>query len=155
MVWSALAHLFTALLALIGNCRRSDQEKDLEILILQHQLNILVRKQKTPIKATRAEKLTLAVLAATLKARTGRPARTMANLIRLFQPETVLKWHRELVRRKWTYRNKNTGGRPRIDLEIEDLIVRLARENSCWGYGKIQGELRNLGFNVSKSTIRT
>ena len=73
MVWSALAHLFTVLLALIGRRRRSDQEKDLEILILLHQLNMLVRKQKNPIKATRAEKLILAVLAASLKARTGRP----------------------------------------------------------------------------------
>ena len=102
MVWSALAPLFTVLLALMGSRRRSDQEKDLEILILQHQLNILARKQKKPIQATRAEKLTLAVLAAMLKARTGQPARTMVHLIRLFQPETVLKWHRALVRRKWT-----------------------------------------------------
>lgn len=155
MVWSALAHLFTVLLALIGSRRRSDQEKNLEILILQHQLNILVRKQKTPIKTTRAEKLTLAVLAATLKARTGPSARQRANLIRLFQPETVLRWHREVVRRKWTYRRQQQDGRPQIEPEMEALIVRLARENTRWGYGKIQGELRKLGFNVSKSTIRT
>ena len=154
MVWSALAHLFTLLLALMSSRRRSDQEKDLEILILQHQLNILARKQKTPIKATRAEKLTMAVLTATLKTRTRQPAHQLGNLIRLFQPETVLKWHRELVRRKWTYTRKNNGGRPRIEPEIEALIVQLATENSRWGYGKIQGELRKLDFRISKSTIR-
>jgi hypothetical protein len=115
MVWSAFAHLFTVLLRLMSSRRHSDQEKDLEILILQHQLNLLIRKQKTPIKATRVEKLTLAVLAALLKVRTGRPARQMVHLIRLFQPETVLKWHQALVRRKWTYKRKTKGGRPRIE----------------------------------------
>ena len=82
MVWSALAHLFTLLLALMSSRRRSAQEKALEILILQHQLNILARKQKTPIKATRAEKLT-----ARLKTRTRQSAHQLGNLIRLFQPE--------------------------------------------------------------------
>jgi len=134
--------------------RLSDQEKDLEILLLRHQLNLLVRKQKKPIQATRAEKLPLAVWAAIFKIRTGRTARAMADVIRLFQPETVFKWHRELVRRKWTYKSKNNGGRPRIDQAMEALMVRLARENSRWGYGKIKGELLKLGFNVSKSTIR-
>jgi putative transposase len=154
MVWSALAHLFTVLLTLIGSRRHSDQEKDLEILILRHQLNLLVRKQKNPIQATRAEKLTLAVLVTTLKARTGQPVRQMVNLIRLFQPETVLKWHRELVRHKWTYTRQKKGGRPRIEPKVEDLIIRLARENSRWSYGKIQGELLKLGIKVPQSTIR-
>jgi hypothetical protein len=92
MVWSALAHLFTVLVALMNSRRRSAQDKDLEILILQHQLNLLVRKQKNPIQATRAEKLTLAVLAAMLKARTGRSARTMAHLVRLYLAATGLLW---------------------------------------------------------------
>jgi hypothetical protein len=148
MVWSALAHLFIILLALIASRRRSDQDKDLEILILRHQLNILIRKQKNPIQVTRVEKLILVVLVTTLQAHTRRPARTMANLIRLFQPETVLKWHRALVRRKWTYRRQNNGGRLRIDSEIEALILRLARENNRWGYRKTQGELRKLGLKV-------
>ena len=154
MIWSALAHLFTVLLALIASRRRSDQDKDLEILILQHQLNLLARKQKKLIQATRAEKLTLAVLVAMLKAHTGQPAHQLANLIRLFQPETVLKWHRALVRRKWTYRRPNKGGRPCIDPDMEALIVRLARENRRWGYGKIEGELLKLGFKVPQATIR-
>jgi len=66
----------------------------------------------------------------------------------------VLRWHRELVRRKWTYAHKRRGGRPRLSPDIEDLIVRLAKENPRWGYGKLEGELLKLGFQVSRTTIR-
>jgi putative transposase len=66
----------------------------------------------------------------------------------------VLRWHRELVRRKWSYPRHNQGGRPAIDKELENLIVRLAKENPRWGYGKIQGELIKLKFAVSQSTVR-
>jgi hypothetical protein len=66
----------------------------------------------------------------------------------------VLKWHWELVRRKWTYPRKHKGGRPRINAEVENLIVRLAKENPRWGYGKLEGELLKLGFKVSRTTIR-
>jgi putative transposase len=131
----------------------SDSEKDLEILILRHQLNILERKQKRTIQPNRAEKLILAVLTARLKEATNRPASQLRDVIRIFQPETVLRWHRELVRRKWTFKRKAKGGRPRISRELEALIVRLARENSRWGYGKIEGELLKLGFTVSVSTV--
>jgi len=71
-----------------------------------------------------------------------------------FHPETILRWHRELVRRKWTYQHKNKGGRPSISKELEELILRLAHENLRWGYGKIQGELVKLSFKVSQSTVR-
>ena len=107
MVWSMLAQLFTWVWTLMEMRRLSDQEKELEILLLRHPLNLLVRQQKKPLQATRAEKLPLAVWAAIFKAQTGQTARTMADVIRLFQPETVFKWHRELVRRKWTYKSKN------------------------------------------------
>jgi transposase InsO family protein len=72
----------------------------------------------------------------------------------LFTPETVLRWHRELVRRKWTFRPPPAAGRPRIAVELEALIIRLAKENPRWGYGKIEGELRKLGYRVGRSTIR-
>ncbi len=66
----------------------------------------------------------------------------------------MLRWHQELVRRKWTYPNKNKGGLPSISKETESLILRLARENSRLGYGKIAGELLKLGFQVSLTTVR-
>ena len=75
--------------------------------------------------------------------------------IRLFQPETILKWRRELVRRKWAFQRQRAGGRPRTNRELESLIVRLARENRDWGNNKIQGELGKLGHVVSDETIAT
>lgn len=134
--------------------RLSEQEKDLEILLLRHQLSILERKCYKPVRLTRAGKLTLAVLATRLKQTTNWTARELHGIIRIFQPETVLRWHRELVRRKWTFKRKHKSGRPKLGKEIERLIVRLARENPRWGYGKIEGELLKLGFQVSVTTIR-
>ena len=72
----------------------------------------------------------------------------------LVKPDTLLKWHHELVRRTWTFQRPNVGGRPRIDGELEALIVRLARENPRIGFEKIQGELLKLGYEVDRSTVR-
>ncbi|MBI5957666.1 MAG: hypothetical protein HY866_02955 [Chloroflexi bacterium] len=68
------------------------------------------------------------------------------------QPKTVLKWHRELVRRKWTQQKKNSGGRPRTARKIEELVLRLAREND-WGNGRIEGELIKLRYEISDETV--
>jgi putative transposase len=72
----------------------------------------------------------------------------------LVKPDTVLKWHRELVRRKWTTRHLKAGGRPPIAAEVEQLLLRLARENPRWGYGRLQGELSKLGHPLGRSTVR-
>jgi putative transposase len=134
MGWFILAQLFSTLISMVRFGRMSETEKDLEILILRHQLDILERKQKRTIKPNRVEKFILAMLTAQLKKATQRPVGQLRNVIRIFQPETVLRWHRELVRHKWTFNRRTKGGRPRISKELEALIVRLARENSCWGY---------------------
>ena len=154
MGWFILSYLFSTLISLVSIGRLSEQEKDLEILLLRHQLAILERKLDKPVKPNRAEKLTLAVLTARLRLVTRRPASALRDVIRIVQPETVLKWHRELVRRKWLQKRKQKGGRPRISQEIDDLIVQMAQENSRWGYGKIEGELLKLGFEVSESHVR-
>ena len=154
MGWFILTQLFSTLIQLIRIGRMSDHEKELEIMILRYQLDMAERKQQTPLKPTRVEKLTLAVLVAKLKQGTQRPTNQLRDLIRLFQPETVLRWHRQLVRRKWSYAQKNKGGRPPLSQELEALIVRLAGENDSWGYGKIEGELLKLGHQVSQTTIR-
>lgn len=73
----------------------------------------------------------------------------------MVSPQTLPRWHRELVRRKWTYRRKGTGGRPPLDPHTCELILRLAREDRRWGCVRIQGELAKLGIRVSATTIRT
>lgn len=154
MGWYILEQVFSTILVLIRLGRSSSEEKDLEILVLRQQLTILQRKLDKPLRPEREEKIFLALLAARLKQVTQKPAKQLRDVIRLFQPETVLRWHRELVRRKWSYPRLNRGGRPRLDQELETLILRLAAENSRWGYGKIEGELLKLGHKISQSTIR-
>ena len=73
----------------------------------------------------------------------------------LVTPQTLLRWHRELVRRKWTYRNRRQPGRPPLDAEVATLVLRMARENPHWGCVRICGELRKLGIRVGATTIRT
>ena len=154
MSWSAVAHVFSILLELIHIGRLSDLDKDLEILVLRYQLGIADRKLNQTIKPNRIEKLTLAVLVSRLKQETNCSANHLRVTLRLFSPRTVFRWHQELVKRKWTYKHQNKGGRPRLSQDVQDLIVRLAKENARWGYGKIEGELLKLGIKVSQTTIR-
>ena len=96
----------------------------------------------------------MSILALRLKSISNRSTAQLRSVIRLFQPHTVLAWHQQLVRRKWTFKRKNRGGRPAINKPLENLILKLARENPRWGYAKIEGELLKLGFNVSRATIQ-
>jgi putative transposase len=125
--------------------RGGDGAQDLEILILRHQLRVLRRQAGRP----RLKPLDRMVLAATSR---FLPRVRWASF--MITPQTLLRWHRELVRRKWTYGRGRMPGRPPIDPEIVDLILRLARENPRWGAVRIQGELRRLGIRVGATTIR-
>ena len=107
MVWFALLHIFSAILELLRVGRLSEKDKDLEIMILRHQLDVMTRLQTKPVKPNRAEKLTLAVLTKKLKQSTSRSTHQLRDIIRIVKPETVIRWHRELVRRKWTQEQKN------------------------------------------------
>jgi len=133
MSWFILMNIFSVLLAFIRIGRLSDHEKDLEILILRQQLNILQRKYHKPINPNRADKMILSVLATRLKRLTDRSTTQLRSIIRIFQPGTVFRWHQELVRLKWTFHRNNNGGRPPISKELENLILRLAKENPPLG----------------------
>ena len=155
MFWFRVAQVFTLVLDILAVWRQSECEKDIEILLLRQQLRILERKQAQPPRISRWEKLSLAVLTARLKAVTSGGRTRLCEVMRLFQPETVLKWHRELVRRKWTYtRTVKPRGNAPLDAALEALIVQLARENPRFGYKKLVGELRKLGCRVGRSTVR-
>jgi putative transposase len=115
---------------------RSEREKEIEILLLRHQLRVLERQVARP-QLTQADRGLLAAF--------SRPLSRQAWRRSLFvTPATVLRWHRELVARRWTYPHR-VRGRPPTSAEIRDLVVRLARENSGWGYRRIHGELVGLG----------
>ena len=109
MGWFIVSNIFSALMALFTVRCLSDQEKDLEILILRQQLNILQRKHNKPIRPNRVEKMLLSILAVRLKNISNRSTIQLHSVIQLFQPHTVLAWHQQLVRRKWTYKRKNRG----------------------------------------------
>ena len=74
----------------------------------------------------------------------------MATLV---TPDTLLRWHRELIARKWTYPRRQTG-RPPISSEIEELVVRMAKSSPSWGYARIQGAMANLGHKVAPNTVK-
>jgi putative transposase len=107
----------------------------------------LLRRQRRSLDLRRVDR---AVLAAASRA----VPRERWSLF-LVRPQTLLRWHRELVRRKWTYKRKGKPGRPPIDPEVRALILRLGRENRRWGCVRIQGELRKLGVCIGATTIRS
>ena len=123
MGWFVIRQILSVLLELIVLRGQSDTNKGPEILLLRRQLAMVERKLDKPLRVSRAEKLSLAVLAMRLKANTGQSSRQMRSVLRIFQPETVFRWHRELVRRKWTHNQRGRGGRPRTDKELERLVV--------------------------------
>jgi len=154
MFWFALTHLISFFVDLISIGHISERDKNLELLILRQQIRILQRKLGQRQRITRTEKLTLAVLTTRMKRSVVDSRSWLSESLLIFKPETILKWHRELVRRKWALSRKRSPGRKKIDPELETLIVRLARENPRWGYGKIHGELLKLSYSIGRSTVR-
>ena len=149
VMWSLLYLVVRALVRLLvrsGRPDRDDGAKDLEILVLRHQLRVLQRTAGRPQLRT-VDRVLLAAASRAIPR-----DRWVAFLV---TPATLLRWHRELVRRKWTYRKTGRPGRPPIDAELRALILRLARENPRWGCVRVQGELRKLGLRASATTVRT
>jgi putative transposase len=122
---------------------RSERSKELEILVLRHQLQVLQRQVGRP-RLRPADRLLLAAVSRSL------PRSAWSSF--LVSPVTLLRWHRQLVARRWTYPRRSLG-RPRIDSAISELVLRMARENPTWGYRRIHGELVGLGIALAPSTI--
>jgi putative transposase len=122
---------------------RSEEFKELEIVVLRHELAVLRRQSGRP-ELKSADRLFLAAASRLL------PRSSWRSFV--VTPATLLRWHRRLVAKRWTYAGQ--VGRPRIGGEIRELVLRFARENPRWGYQRIAGELRGLGFAVSATTVR-
>jgi putative transposase len=130
---------------LLAQLARGDAAKDLEILVLRHQLSVLRRQTPRP-KLEPGDRALLAAVSRLLPR-----SHWSCSYVK---PETLLRWHRRLIAGAWTYPHRETG-RPPLDQATQRLIVRLAQENATWGYRRIQGELLRLGVRVSATAIRT
>jgi transposase len=127
--------------------RRDEAWKTAEILILRHQLTVLQRHQPCRPKLTWADRALLVTLLSVI------PRARRQRLRLLVTPDTILRWHRDIVRRRWAARSRrgNTG-RPATRRNIRAMVLRLARENPSWGYRRIHGELAGLGVKIAAST---
>jgi putative transposase len=146
MVLSFAYWALRRLLELVVLRRRSEREKEIEILLLRHQLRVLERQVARP-ELTQADRALLSAFSRVL----SRQAWRRSFLVTL---ATLLRWHRELVARRWTYPHRRLG-RPPTPADVRELVVRLARENPGWGYRRVQGELVGLGIKLAASTVWT
>ncbi len=119
-----------------------------EILILRHQLTVLQERQPCRLKLTWADRALLAILLGVI------PKARRHGLRLLVTPDTMLRWHRDIVRRRWAARSmRGKTGRPATRRNVRALVLRLARENPGWGYRRIHGELAGLGVKIAASTV--
>ena len=155
MFFRWILFLWSFVLDLAAVSRLAEDDKDLEIMLLRQQLRIVEPKQPRGPSIPRWQKVPLAALAMRLKSKNPNARQRLSESIILFKPETVIGWHRALVRRKWTFKqHKRSAGRPRAEADIEALVVQMARDNSRWGYDRIAGELRKLGIMLDPTTVK-
>jgi transposase len=125
---------------------RSDLSKDIELLVLRQENQVLRRHLRGRPRRDHIDKLWLTALSRLVN-------RHRWTEIFPVTPTTILRWHRDLVARKWTFTDRRRPGRPSTGVSIKMLIVRMARENPTWGHRRIQGELAQLGYTIAASTV--
>ena len=138
----AIAFLFVRML---GDCFKSRQRLEAEILVLRHQLNVLQQRAPRRVHLHWASRALFIWL--------YRCCPRILDAITIVRPETVVRWHRMGFAAYWRWKSRSPGGRPRIGKEVRDLIRRMSFENPLWGAPRIHGELLRLGFEVAQSTV--
>jgi putative transposase len=138
--------LLRCLFGLLSVLARSDLSKDAELLVLRHENQVLRRHLSGRLGWDHADRLWLAALSRLVSRRRWPQVFPVT-------PATILRWHRDLVARKWTYTDRRQPGRPSTGTSVKRLIVRMARENPAWGHRRIQGELALLGYPIAASTV--
>jgi putative transposase len=141
--------IVTRAVSLLGLSRRESWWKDAEILMLRHQLAVAEREHPgARSRLTWPDRAWLAFLAGTL------PIGHLTVIRLIVTPDTILRWHRDIVRRRWARRSRQgRSGRPPTRRNVRSIVQRLARENESWGYRRIHGELAGLGIAVAPSTV--
>jgi putative transposase len=139
----------TRAVSVLGLSRREAWWKEAEILMLRHQLAVALRERpRTHSRLTWPDRAWLALLAGT------QPVERLAELRLIVTPATILRWHRDIVRRPWArLSRRGRSGRPPVRRTVRSVVVRLAWENESWGYRRIHGELAGLGIIVAPSTV--
>ena len=146
MLLSLLYRLVWCVLGLLGVLVRSDLSKDVELLVLRQENQVLRRQLSGHPRWDYADRLWLTALSRLVNRRRW-------SEIFPVTPATILRWHRHLVARKWTFTDRRLPGRPSTGVPIKTLIVRMARDNPAWGHRRIQGELARLGYAIGASTV--
>src|SRR6266516_7889512 len=124
---------------------RSELAKDAESLVLRHQVALLRRHVKTP-RPSWADRAILSALAQLI------PSRQRSQLRLIASSRTLLRWHADIVKRRWCYPHRRPG-RPPVPRSVRDLVLEMARDNPLWGYRRIHGELIGLGYTLAPSTV--
>ena len=141
--------IVTRAVSVLGLSRREAWWKDAEILMLRHQLAVALRERpRAPARLTWPDRAWLALVAGML------PVDRLAEMRLIVTPGTILRWQRDIVRRRWARRSRRgRSGRPATHRKVRSVTLQLARENESWGYRRIHGELAGLGITVAPSTV--
>jgi hypothetical protein len=139
MINHFLPRFASLLFELFASIRRAPDEKDSPIALLRQQRRVLERKAKTKPRLLRPEKLMLVALMTRLQMQTGQWQQCAREAVLLIQPETILKWHWELVGRKWTFRQPDRGGRPRSKLVLKHGLFASPGRTHGWGTIRSRG----------------
>jgi putative transposase len=138
--------LVRCMLGMLAVLVRSDLSKDAELLVLRHENQVLRRQLSGRVRWDNADRLWLAALSRLV-------SRRWWPEIFPVTPATILRWHRNLIGRKWDCTGRRKPGRPLTGTSVKAMVIQMARENPAWGHRRIQGELARLGHAIAASTV--